>query len=272
MTLPIYIPSKGRAGYLFSKTMTVKFFDECTFVVSPAEVDRYKFALASKPKIKVIGCNVEGIAKTRLWIGQYAKAHKQKYFLMCDDDLNFCVRKSPESYHLRPSTKEDVAAMLKWTEDKLKTYAHVSVSPRANNAGVPRLQSGDVSVLWQENKRTLRYLAYQTDAFLSMKHGRVPVMEDFDVNLQLLRSGRKNILSYWWAQDQRETGSPGGCATYRTHELHEAAAHKLFELHSPFVKLREKENKSQTVKAAEAFRKRTEVTIFWEKAYQSSQG
>jgi hypothetical protein len=271
MTMGIYVPSMGRAKYLFQKTMTIKFIPNFTFVVPPDEVDAYVAAVRHLNAHTVIGCPAKGIAATRLWIGEYARKKKQDKFLMIDDDLNFAVRKSVDAYNLRPSTSTDIEEMLEWTEDMLNEYAHVSVSPRAVNAGVPALKSGNVETLWQENKRTLRYLAYRTKDFLSVKHGRVPVMEDFDVNLQLLRTGRKNLLSYWWAQDQRETGSPGGCATYRTHALHEEAAHKLAELHAPFVTLREKENKSQTVKAAEAFRKRTEVTIYWEKAYQSSQ-
>jgi len=255
---------------LTSKIMTNKFIGEATYIVPPEEVERYKRQLGDK--YEVLPCTEEGIAKTRHWIGRLAKKRGEAKFCMMDDDLNFAVRKSVETYNLRPCTPVDIKAMLTWIEDNLTKYAHVSVSPRANNAGVPRMKSGTVETLVMENKRTLRVLAYRTDEFLSVKHGRVPVMEDFDVNLQLLRSGRPNLLSYHWANDQRETGSLGGCFSYRTLEAHNAAARKLVELHAPFVELREKINKAAMTKAAESLRTRLEVTIQWNKAFESSQG
>lgn len=269
MTMGIYVPSRGRAGMLSSRINTAKFIKQATYVVPTDEVRRYQNALSYfGDGFEVLGCEVDGIDAVRRWIGATALTRNENKFLMLDDDLNFCVRKSAESFHLRPAEKGDVAAMLEWTDRMLDDYAHVSVSPRqANNV----MEKGDSRTCLKYNKRTIRYLAYQTSPFLQMKHGRVPVMEDFDVNLQLLRSGRKNVVSYWWAQDQRETGSQGGCSSYRTLETHDAAARKLAELHHPFVKLRTKKNKGASTKFAMGFVERTEVTIYWEKAYQSSQ-
>jgi hypothetical protein len=149
--------------------------------------------------------------------------------------------------------------MLLWMQSALNEHAHVSVSAREGNnrAGV-----GEAPLV-SLNTRTLRVLAYRTEEFLRAEHGRVPVMEDFDVNLQLLRAGHSNACASFWAQGQRMTNEAGGCSTYRTHELHEGAARRLAELHPGLVRLRQKQNKTDR----EGFGTRTEVTISWKAAY-----
>jgi hypothetical protein len=275
MTLPIFIPSMDRAGALFGKISTLtqirKIKNDVFLVVPPDQAVRYRNALFnnSRQEVQVLECPEKGIAKVRHWIGLLCKKKKWDKFAMFDDDLNFAVRKGPDSNALRPQEHKDVVEMLAWIESALDEYAHVGISPR-DAAKTTRVESGE-KPLTLLNKRTLRTLCYRTKDFLSVEHGRVQVMEDFDVNLQLIRSGRPNIQTYWWTNDQRQTGSPGGCASYRSHEVHEASAKKLAEMHAPFVTLREKENKAQVVKEAKAFQKRTEVTIYWEKAFASTQ-
>jgi hypothetical protein len=192
---------------------------------------------------------------------------------MLDDDLDqFATRISETGPKLRQSTETDILEMFEWIEKALDTHAHASISPRGNN--LIRDSKGffvGAKPLTLENVRTLRLLAYQTQPFLSVQHGRVPVMEDFDVNLQLLEKGLPNIQSYWWTQDQRQTASPGGCSDYRTHQVHEEGAKKLAELHPNFVKLRQKVNKGKVTHNQE-FQTRTEVTIFWKKTYESAKG
>jgi ribosomal protein S17E len=272
MSLPIYIPSMGRAGALFEKISTLSFIRTgAELVVPPEEAQRYRNALfnSSREDVVVLECPEKGIAKVRHWIGLLAKRRKQPKFAMIDDDLNFAVRISEENNKLRPQVRKDTDEMLAWVETALSDYAHVGVSPR-DAAKTETVAFGPVP-LTLLNKRTLRFLAYRTDDFLSVEHGRVEVMEDFDVNLQLIRSGRPNIQSYWWTNDQRQTGSPGGCASYRSLQVQDESARKLAEMHAPFVTLRFKENKGAVVKSAREMQKRTEVTIYWEKAYASTQ-
>lgn len=269
MSMPIFIPSMDRAGALFEKISTLTFIKKVPnsiyLVVPPDQAQRYRNALfnRSRDDVVVLECPEKGIAKTRHWIGMLCAKKKWPKFVMMDDDLNFAVRVSNEKNNLRPQTHQDTLDMLKWTEDALTDYAHVAVSPR-DAAKTETVQFGDMP-LTLLNKRTLRYLAYRTKEFLAMKHGRVEVMEDFDVNLQLIENGFWNIQSYWWTNDQRQTGSPGGCASYRSLEVQDRSARKLAELHAPFVTLRFKENKGQVVKSAKEMQKRTEVTIYWEK-------
>lgn len=269
MTMPIFIPSMDRASALFASISTLthirKVPNKIYMVVPPDQQTRYNNALFnnSRQDVEVITCPEKGIAKTRHWIGMLCKRQGHEKFVMMDDDLNFAVRKDPNRNNLRPQLHSDVLEMLKWTEDALTDYAHAAVSPR-DAAKTDAVATGD-KPLTLLNKRTLRYLAYRTKEFLAMEHGRVAVMEDFDVNLQLIEHGFWNIQSYWWTNDQRQTGSPGGCASYRSLQVQDESARKLAELHAPFVTLRFKENKGSVVKGAEEFRKRTEVTIYWEK-------
>jgi hypothetical protein len=272
--MPVFIPSMDRAGSLFDKISTLTYIKRVKnpifLVVPPDQVQRYQAALTNhgRSDVNILPCDEKGIAKTRQWIGKQCDDSNFPHFAMFDDDLNFAVRRTPENNALRPQTVEDTQEMLDWINVTLKTYAHVGISPR-DAAKTESIMSGD-KPLTLLNKRTLRTLCYRTKDFLSVDHGRVQVMEDFDVNLQLLRKGLWNCQTYWWTNDQRQTGSPGGCASYRSHEVHEASAHKLAELHQPFVVLREKVNKAEVVKSAKAFQKRTEVTIYWEKAAMSA--
>jgi len=256
--MKVYVPSMGRASSaLYGPTSTLGAIPNAVLVVPDDQLQAY--GRVARSGTEVLACPAKGIAKTRLWIGRYAQSAGEKTFCMMDDDLNFSRRVSETDTKLQRATGEDVAQMLAWMDVELRRYAHVSISVRQNNNNGP---IGNSASAVGYNMRTLRVLAYQTRPFLEMRHGRVEVMEDFDVNLQLLRSGHANVQSFWWAQDQRGTGAKGGCSTYRTLEVQDRSARELARLHEPFVKLRVKENKT----GPEALRKRTEVTIFWKKA------
>lgn len=268
--MKIYVPSMGRAGNIGSIGTTLDFVSQAVLVVPGEEADTYRRAAEAYRKrnpavdIVVVACAIKGIAGVRHWIGELARARCEEKFCMMDDDLRFDVRVDPSGYRLQKATREDVRNLIKWTSAQLRDdVAHASVSIRMSNNAYP---TGDVESLTKYNKRTLRVLAYQTREFLKMKHGRVTVMEDFDVNLQLLRAGYRNATTFWWSQDQRGTGLKGGCSTYRTLEAHNASAEKLKQLHPDFVKLRNKHTKTSSPE----MRDRLEVTVQWEQAYKSS--
>lgn len=265
--MKIYIPSAGRAGNIGNKGTTLDFVSEAVLVVPGEEAEAYRRAVQKYEygSFSVSACAVKGIAGVRKWIGDYARAKCEETFCMMDDDLRFDVRVDPSGYKLQKVTRDDARRMVDWISAQLRDdVAHASVSIRMANNAYP---AGDVDALTIYNKRTMRVLAYQTEKFLAMRHGRVTVMEDFDVNLQLLRAGYRNVTSYWWTQDQRGTGSEGGCSTYRTLQAHNESAERLQSLHQAFVKLRTKETKTSSVE----LRTRLEPQISWEKAYLSSQ-
>jgi len=224
-------------------------------VVPEDQVEKYR-PLAARHGSGLVGCPHDGIALTRRFCGELAS---DWCFIMMDDDLKFYRRVSRDDWHLRyPEDLGDHPGnMLDHVLRKLRTYVHVSVGAREGNN---RLPSCGVQC-----SRPLRALAYRTAEFLSCDHGRVTVMEDFDVTLQLLRRGHENHVTAYWAQDQKQTQAPGGCSDYRTHKVHADSVRKFAALHPGFVRLRRKENRS-----GGAFGTRLEATIYWQKAYESS--
>lgn len=261
--MKIFIPSRSRAR-LVHKGPAAQLPPDIvpTFVVPVDQVTEYQEAvrLNSLPA-KVIGMDYDGIAEKRQRIGQVAALGDHRKFIMLDDDIGFLVRRGEDTWKLRGAEPEEVREMLMWIEDKLENHEQVGISAREGNN---RPGVGDKASLIDINTRCMRVLAYQTEAFNAVEHCRVPFMEDFDVALQILERGGSNAVSYWWAQGQGKTNEAGGCSDYRTHELHEKAAHLMAELHPGFVRLRQKNNKTD----ADGFGTRTECTIYWKKAAQ----
>jgi hypothetical protein len=260
--MKMYVPSAGRADERLLAG-PLKWDRNAALVVPAEEAPAYRRKLFNLglEEVAVLECPEAGIAATRHWIGKLAASRGEKKFCMADDDIGFLVRKAPDHWPLRAVEKDEYDRLKGWISKALDDHAHASLSGREGNN---RIGNGPEEELWAENTRTLRVLAYRTEAFLSVEHGRVAVMEDFDVNLQLLRAGHSNICSYWWAQGQRMTNEKGGCSTYRSHEVHEASAKRLAELHPGLVRLRQKHNKTD----AGGFGTRTEVTISWKRAYE----
>lgn len=267
----IMIPSRGRSGVLAVSTLShlpdTRLANTVLWVHS-SEYDEYKTALNQQPRfnsVSLIHSEYSTIGEKRRQMGQYAFDQCYAEFCMMDDDLDFLIRKKDDNFALRTQMPEETVGMLDTIQMYLRRgYAQVCISPREGNN---RFGDGGPDELVNECTRGMRITAYRTKDFLSVEHDRVPVMEDFDVLLQLLRSGRKNIVLGYWANGQKKTNSAGGCSIWRTLELHNAAVEKMAELHPDFVKVRLKKNKTD----ADGFGTRKEVTVQWKRAYQSSQ-
>lgn len=253
LKLEVFVPSRSR--WLRSLTLEAlqgKWEGDRVFLVVPtAQAAKYR-PLAKKHGVQLLGCPADGIAGTRQWIGQQADDR----FLMLDDDLRFYRRFSTD-VSLHQFGKNCMAAMLVLVARTLDHYAHCSISAREGN--------NRLDFPWVTNSRPLRALAYRKKEFLRCKHGRVAIMEDFDVTLQLLRNGYQNCVITEFAQDQPGTQAPGGCSDYRTHAVHEQNVRRMATLHPGLVKLRQKENKT-----GGEFGSRLEATIFWEKAWKQA--
>lgn len=269
--MQIYIPSRSR---FHIKSLTVERIaggwehKHTVYLVVPAAQAKAYRAMPNRGDIPILGCPRDGIAATRQWIGQ----HAHDKFLMLDDDLRFFYRPTvrpaddplpgagmpnqnpPRLYKARP---QDITGALDTIEAALDTYVHAAIGSREGNNVWP--------YPFAECRRPLRALAYRKWAFLSVEHGRVAVMEDFDVTLQLLRKGHKNFITTNYAQDQYQTALNGGCSDYRTHAVQEANVRRLAELHHPFVATRWKNNKH-----GGSFGKRLEATIYWKAAYRDT--
>lgn len=278
----VYIPSRSRYAV---KSLTLEriiggcgdpnwngkggFPESRVFLVVPTDQAKLYKTMPNRGNVRILACPAKGIAGTRKWIGENSETDK---FLMLDDDLRFFYRptvrplddplpgagepndKPPRLYRAKA---EHIAGMFKLVERALDKYAHVAIGAREGNNTFP--------YPYAECKRPLRALAYRRGPFLACEHGRVAIMEDFDITLQLLRTGYKNCVLSCYAQDQYMTSIEGGCSDYRTLELHEKNVRKLQQLHPMFVSTRQKNNKH-----GGSFGKRLEVTIFWKQAWESS--
>jgi hypothetical protein len=247
----LFIPSRSRAGEVKTLGMVPK--GQAILAVPEHQVEAYS-PEADAHGAEILSCRNALIAEKRLLIGLEAKRRGAEKFVMLDDDLVFNRRISKDGWKLRVGTPEDVTEMLGMIDAYLDDYALVSVSPRQLNNTLP--------YPGVENTRCMRVLGFRTDDFLSVQHCRVPVMEDFDVALQLLEQGKKNYQLSEWAAGQASTQEPGGCGDFRTHEMQEAAAIELFKLHPGVVSVVPKSNKH-----GGEFGSRAEVRVYWEKAY-----
>lgn len=265
MSFPrIYIPSHKRTSTVFAVGNTVHSLkavqDRITIVVYEDELYDYMEALPTDlGQVEFAVCPVRGIANKRAWIGQLAASLGEDKFILADDDLCIYVRKSPTAWNLRYTEDGDIEPMIAILADTLDSYGAVGVTPREgfNHTGDFALPEDTV-----ENTRIMRFAGFRTKEFNECQHGRIQFMEDFDVLLQQLSKGIPNANLIHYAQGQRGTQTEGGCAEYRDNENHSQAAEDLHHFHPNFVKLRQKENKT-----GGEFGKRTEVTIYWKKAY-----
>jgi hypothetical protein len=265
--LPIYIPSRSRWGQCLTLDQLgpVALRGRAVHLVVPHEQRKAyeKLARANRdrwgPVLVMSEPGVVGIAATRKLIGTMADAMGYDKFIMFDDDLRFAVRLNPkEKAHdkrrLGVADSDDCRNMLNAVDRELDTYAHVGIRIRMayhdKRLGYPTEQC----------VRALRALAYRTKLFNTCKHGRVAIMEDFDVTLQLLARGWPNSVLTHWTQDQTQTQLPGGCSDYRTHKLHQANVMKMHRLWPTVTQLREKNNKT-----GGEFGKRVELTVQWKK-------
>lgn len=262
--MKIYIPSLNRPfrQLTWNELHGIKGAD-VSVVIGPQDEKNYANPGNNGMKLLVLPKSVKGIGNVRQWLLEYHAHHcEDDRMVMMDDDLTFFTRRDDDPTKARNSAASDKAAMLKALEGHLKHSIHGSILPRE---GANRV--ADEGVLY--NTRLLRVLAYRAQAVLSagVKFNRIPVMEDFDATLQLLRKGYRNfVLCEWW-QNQAGSGLEGGCSTYRTMDVQAEGAHGLKKLHDPFVTIVQK-----TTKGAWGGGERTDVKIAWKKAFQSYKG
>jgi hypothetical protein len=266
LDLEVFVPSRSR----WERSLTLEAlqgqWDGVALVVPADQARQYK-PLAERHGARLTVCpsQYKGIAGTRQFIGKIAR----NKFLMLDDDLRFYRRKSVEDWQLHMFGKHDMSAMLILVNRLLDHYAHVGIGPRQFNVKysthIPKsgVKPEPHKYPWYLIGRPLRALAYRKGPFLKCEHGRVAIMEDFDVTLQLLRKGYRNAIITQYAQDQPQTQAAGGCSDYRTHKLHEENVRKMAKLHPGLVSIVQKKNKT-----GGEFGHRVEAMIQWEKAWK----
>lgn len=255
----VYIPSINRASEQ-PTLLSIPPEYEITLVVPEQQVTQYVREWRPAGKVKVLGHpnRLSNIGQVRHFILEHAYPHK---VLMLDDDLVFFRRRQDEPDKFTPAFDVDIRLMLADCEDQLSRHAHIAVATRE---GGNRFTEN-----YNENTRGLRVLGYDTTTLRDEEivFERLPVMEDFDVTLQLLRKGYSNLIINWIVHNQAHgSGASGGCSTYRDLNLQAECAHRLKALHPDFVTVVEKTTKTAWGGNAT----RTDVRIQWKKAYESS--
>lgn len=130
------------------------------------------------------------------------------------------------------------------------------------------------SQIWQVSRRSFTHRVqgptrlwgiYALNAKMARKFkfrfDHLRCMEDFDYNLQLLRSGVPTCAMTGHCWSQPGSNVDGGCSTYRTALVQKDAAVGLSERHSEYVKLVEKESGW-----GGGLEKRFDCRISWQKA------
>lgn len=207
-----------------------------------------------------------GISQSRAYVlTTWAKKNSAENILMLDDDLSFCHRPNldkPDMPYINDNTFRMllmVETLAEWLEEGM---VHVGlISRQANrNIGIEYQQPGRLMNAYAYDSRTIRKLIDRGD----LKLNRVPVMEDFDLTLQLLKLGYPSRVSCQFAWTQT-SNMDGGCSTYRTADVQAKAAYKLAKLHEPFVQI-------VTGKKAKTWKnnltERVDVRIAWKKAFE----
>lgn len=140
---------------------------------------------------------------------------------MIDDDAQF---HRWDGAKFRKCIPEDMDDLLGQLSQMLETYAHVGLADRF--MGHTRNRPLEF------NKRYLKLIAYNTELFPNpWPKFRLPVSEDLDFNLQLLRSGRQNAILTEWAVSDRGQYKPGGCQRYRTDDVEKEVCEWLAQEH-----------------------------------------
>lgn len=256
--MQIFIPTYGRS----EKQVTYDFLPEqlrrdVILVVQHREKHLYK---QYPPRnLLVLPNSIQTVSPTRQYIMKWAHKKGIKKLVMLDDDMRFDTRRIDDPTKFLVSQPKEVLKLFDVLENALDEYAH---------AGVLAREGGNrITETYVYATRMTRVLAYRVDTFMKekIKFDRLPLQEDFDVTLQLLRKGYANVVLCNWVHGQGQSGAAGGCSHFRTDELHDANAKKLAALHPEFVKVVTKETKG-----AWGGRVRLDVHVQWKKAFASS--
>jgi len=263
----IYIPTCGR----WARIKTIENFspwmlDRTCLVVQEKEFFRYGFYYFSKVhKIIVLPKNITTIEPTRRFIWERTESRGINKFFIIDDDLTFHKRIPGDPKHSRSiSGPKELENIFREMYRQLDHYPSVGLSERLGN--------NREEEEWKEITRCVRCVGYNHKAipFEKLKFGRMEVMEDYDITLQLFQLGLKNNVWFKYMQEQGNSNQKGGCSSWRTLELHNANAIKLAKFHPEFVKVVEKKTKHGWFNK-EGVNRRLDVRIQWRKCFEFSQ-
>jgi hypothetical protein len=255
--MDIVIPSRGRPHSQESLKQLRAAGLYVTVVVPMAELESYLHH-AEDPWVRVVGLpeQIQGIAHKRQWMLE--NIGTDDAFIMVDDDLTFFKRRTDDPSKLTDISPEELYRAF-------QELSNVLVGGVAAHAGFAAREGANRQTASRvHNTRIMRVLGYNRAVLRqhNITFGRIPVMEDFDVALRLLRAGYPNLILNNYAHNQKGSGAVGGCSVWRTPQVQAQAAQELAKWHPGYVKVVEK-----TTKTAWGGGTRTDVTVQWKRAY-----
>jgi hypothetical protein len=225
-----------------------------TLVVQHREKDMYEWYDGG---VYVLPEDISTLTPTRDHLIHDMEGPDRVVFL--DDDLHFAVRREDDRTKFRQPQPTDIQRMFQNVSDMLSHVPHVGIGAREGG------NRNTEKVLM--NTRIMRVLAYSR-RYLRENHitfSPLVVMEDFHVNLQILRSGADTVVLNDYVSNQAGgSNAPGGCSHYRSDAVQTAAAHMLAARHPGFVRVAQK-----ATKAAWGGGTRTDVVVQWKAARRS---
>lgn len=256
--MDVIIHTLGRSKPSLQHTLRALREDDIvpTLVVQDKERDLYNWHIGA---VCVLPPSITKLAETRDFIIHDMPGFGHVVFM--DDDLDFAVRRNDDRSKFKQPSKGDLKSMLEEMDQALVSYPMVGIGSREGGNRVTE------AMLF--NTRIMRVLGFNRQYLRERKLYFTPlvVMEDFHINLQILRSGADTCVLNNWVSNQRGgSDAPGGCSTYRTSEVQTASANKLAGLHPGFVKVVEK-----TTKGAWGGGTRTDVIVSWKRARASAE-
>lgn len=255
----IFVHSSGRADIslpTLDHLLAGPLHKQVRLVVQDREAKAYA---ARHPKVKtiVLPSKIRRLSPTRQWLLENSPTDK---FILMDDDLAFACRRHDDPTRFLHSEPEETAKALIKMEGLLDKFAHVGMLGREGGNRVT-----EPIVYCTRMMRVLGYRKSIVHDKVGARFDRLPIKQDFDMTLQLLRAGYDNAVLATHVQNQAGSNTSGGCSVYRNPGMMRTASIQLAKLHPGFVKVVEKETK-----AAWGGGVRTDVQIAWKKARASA--
>ena len=259
----IFIPTLGRANRQITyNNFPEKWRDKAHLIVQRHEYDLYK-DIYGVHKVLALPENIKTIAPTREYIVD--RLGGTSIFAMFDDDINFYRTRmdgDPEGPGKTAMVESDYDEMF----DTLSNWLVTDVTHCALDVA---WNPPDRTNPYKSNTRICGNVFYNGEKLpTDIEWTRIPIQEDMDVNLQLLRRGYGNRVSNIWRIDPGQTQTEGGCKqSGRTLEMHNETQLKLQELHKPYVKVVSKVAKSSGEWSGQ---EKLSLRVDWKGAYESS--
>ena len=261
----IFIPTYKRDEVRFLRNvMHPELKARIVLVVQECDKDRLNHVALGVDRV-VLPPEINNISLTRTWIGKYAAEQSLDYHYQIDDDLIIHRRVDPDdmtNVKLIQKVDEDQVNYMfeeldSWFECGDVKIAGVSLRQGNQNQTTDK---------FKEIGRQSGFHIFHTETYNNMIHGRVKMMEDFDIVLQYVTKGLPNRLMYDYCVNQPASNSKGGCSEQRSLEIQNESAEKMGELWPEWVTVVEKDGKSGWFNG----KPRKDVRIQWKKVYESS--